>query len=265
MKRRENFFLAFFVFLLLSLLIFGLSKFGILSPISSITQKIMLPFQTVAYNTVNSATFFGSNAKLKRLENENIVLTSQLSEQKRIKDDNAALSDQFQTVSPKSNTLLPANIIGAPSFIPGVSAPETFIINRGTSDGATVGKAVIYKNNLVGKITKANDFLSEVTLVTNSSSSLTVKTSQSNALGVVKGQGAGQMILDNVLLSDALNSSDLVLTNGDTSLNGGGYPPDLVVGKIVSVDKKASSLFQSAEIESFLDFSKMTTVFVLIK
>ena len=255
--------MAFFVFLLLSCLVFGLSKVGILNPVSSVFQKITTPFQSATYTVFNSVSFLGTNVGLKKLETENLTLTSMLSDQKKLKDDNVALSDQFQTVSPKSNTLLPANIVGAPSFIPGVSTPEIFIIDKGTQDGVKIGAPVIYKNNLLGKITKSNDFLSEVTLVTNISSSFTAKASSSEAPGVIKGQGGGEMILDNVLLSDSLKPSDLVLTNGDISLSGSGYPPDLVVGKIVSVDKKASSLFQRAEVSSFIDFSKITTVFII--
>jgi cell shape-determining protein MreC len=57
----------------------------------------------------------------------------------------------------------------------------------------------------------------------------------------------------------------LVLTNGDVGLNGSGFPPDLIVGKITSIEKKPSALFQKAEVESFLDFSKITAVFVIIK
>jgi rod shape-determining protein MreC len=265
MKRKENFLPVFFVFLVLSFLFLGLSKVGILNPVSSVFQKIITPFQSVTHTVFNSVSLLGTNARLKKLETENLTLTSMLSDQKKLKDDNAALSDQFQTVSPKSNTLLPANIIGAPSFIPGVSTPETFIVDKGTQDNVKIGEAVVYKNNLLGKITKSNDSLSEVTLITNSSMSFTVKTSSSETLGVIKGQGGGEMILDNVLLSDSLKPSDLVLTNGDTSLNGSGYPPDLVVGKIISVDKKASSLFQRAEVSSFIDFSKITTVFIIVK
>jgi len=264
MKRKENFLPVFFVFLVLSLLVFGLSKAGVLNPVGSALQKITAPFQSTTYTVFNSISLLGTNAKLKKLEVENLALTSMLSDQKKLEKENSALSDQFQVSSPNSNTLLPANIVGAPSFVPGVSTPETFIIDKGTKDGVKIGGAVVYKNNLLGKITKINDFLSEVTLVINSSMSFTARTS-SGALGVIKGQGSGEMILDNVLLSDSLKSSDLVLTNGDTSLNGSGYPPDLVVGKIVSVDKKASSLFQRAEVSSFIDFAKITTVFILVR
>lgn len=261
MRKSNSFFLAFFVFLLISVLIFGLSKFGILNPISSILQKIASPVQGLTYNATN---FLGTGDKIKKLENENLLLTSMLSDQKKLKDNNSALSDQFQTATPKSITLVSANIIGAPSFIPGISPAEFFIIDKGTADGVSIGQAVIYKNNLVGKITKTNSFLAEVTLITNLKSSFTAKSS-ANALGVVKGQGAGSLILDNVLLSDQLKPSDLVFTNGDVNLSGVGFPPDLVVGKIAAIDKKASSLFQRADIVSFLDFSKMTTVFVITK
>ncbi len=241
----------------------GLSKAGILNPVSSVLQRITAPFQSATYNFFNSVILLGESPKLKQLETENLRLTSMLSDQKKLERENSALSDQFQVSSPNSNTLLPANIVGAPSFIPGIAVPETFIIDKGTSDGITIGRAVVYKNNLVGKVTKANGFLSEVTLVTNPASSLTVKTSGSDVLGVIKGQGGGEMILDNVLLSDNLKPADLVLTNGGTNLNGTGYPPDLIVGKIVSVDKKASSLFQRAKVSSFINFSKIRTVFII--
>ncbi len=265
MKRKENFLLVFFVFLTFSLLIFGLSKVGILNPVGSVLQKIIAPFQSATYTVFNSVSLLGENAKLKKLQAENLTLTSMLSDQKKLERENSALSDQFQASFPPSNVLLAANIVGAPSFIPGVSISETFIIDKGIKDGVKVGKAVVYRNNLVGRISKASDFLSEVTLVTNSSVSFIARTSSSQAPGVIKGQGGGKMILDNVLLSDNLKPADLVLTNGDTNLNGTGYPPDLVVGKIVSVEKKASSLFQRAEVSSFIDFLKITTVFVLIK
>ncbi len=265
MQKKSNFLPVFFVFLVLSFLVFGLSRAGILNPVSSVLQKITAPFQSATHNVFNSISLLGENAKLKKLETENLRLTSMLSDQKKLERENSALSDQFQVSSPNSNSLLPANIVGAPSFIPGVSVPETFIIDKGIKDGVMVGAAVVYGNNLLGEITKSNDFLSEVSLVTNVSSSFTARASSSEALGVIKGQGGGEMILDNVLLSDNLKPSDLVLTNGDTNLNGTGYPPDLVAGKIMSVDKKASSLFQRAKVSSFINFSKITTVFVLIK
>lgn len=73
------------------------------------------------------------------------------------------------------------------------------------------------------------------------------------------------MILDNVLLSETLKVGDVVLTNGDIDQNGKGLPPDLIVGKITSVDKNPSALFQKADVVSFVDFSKLSTLFVQIQ
>ena len=262
MRKKENFFVAFFIVLILSLFIFGLSKTGILFPVTSITQKLFSPFQGLTYGVFNSFENFGTSGQVKKLEAENIDLASIISDEQRLKEENSALLDQFKTADVQTQSLLPAQIVGAPGFIPGFSVPETFIINKGTSDGVESGDTVVYKNNLVGRVSKVEGFLSQVSLVTNSSSSFTAKTSQ-GVLGVIKGQGGGQMILDNVLLSDNLSTKDLVLTNGDTNLSGGGFPPGLVVGKIVSVDKRPSDLFQRAMVTSFLDFSKLTTVFVI--
>ena len=71
-------------------------------------------------------------------------------------------------------------------------------------------------------------------------------------------------MIKNVVLSDKLTVSDLVLTKGDIDL-GRGYPPDLIVGKIVSVDKKASSLFQSAQVISLVDITRVPIVFIILE
>jgi cell shape-determining protein MreC len=54
------------------------------------------------------------------------------------------------------------------------------------------------------------------------------------------------------------------LTKGDISLQNTGYPPDLTIGKIISVSKNPSDLFQKAEISSLIDFSNLEKVFVVV-
>ena len=177
--------------------------------------------------------------------------------------ENSALADQFATTSIKSQILLAAKIVGAPGFIPGVSNAQSFIIDKGTKDNIKVGNAVIYKDNLVGKVTQSNLYFSKVVLVTNPSFSSTVKTLRTQTAGVIKGEGGKQIILDNVLQSADIKVSDVILTRGDLDMKGIGFPPDLIVGKLVSVNKKPSSLFQKGEVVSLLDFSNLSTVFVI--
>lgn len=263
MQKRRSFFPIFIFFILLSLLVFASSRISFLKPIDSLSKAVFSPFQSLTYGVFSKITDLTSNEKLKKLSDENKVLTKKIIDQKRLEADNKALRDQFQTLNPRSANLVPAQIVGAPGFIPGISVPEMLILNRGENDGVKVGNAVIFKDNLVGKVVKTSSYLSSVLLITNSSSSFTGKTLQTNTSGVIKGQGGEKLILDNVLLSENLKKDDFVLTKGDVNEEGVGFPPNLIVGKITSVSKKASDLFQKAEITSLVDFVKIQDVFII--
>jgi rod shape-determining protein MreC len=178
-------------------------------------------------------------------------------------EDNKALRDQFETKKPISTNLIPAVVIGAPGFIPGITVPENYTLDKGEIDGVKVGDAVIYQENLVGRIIKTTQFLSKVQTITNTASSFTAKTLETNALGVVKGQGGGNLILDNVVLSDNLKVGDIVLSKGEVDVSGNGFVPDLVAGEIIAVSKNPSDLFQSAKVNSHVDFSRIDKVFVV--
>ncbi|MDP2638325.1 MAG: rod shape-determining protein MreC, partial [Candidatus Levybacteria bacterium] len=204
--------------------------------------------------------FVAVDEKVRKAEEKNLDLLSRLADFEKIKRENAALSDQFQTSHPQSSSLLEAQIIGAPGFVPGVSLPRYIILNKGSKDNVKKGEAVVVKNNLIGVIIDVSDNLSKVNIVDNSPLSFTAKT-QSGALGVVKGED-GNLTLENVLLSENMKSKELVLTYGDMELNGIGMPADLIVGEIISVEKNPSDLFQKAKLKSFVDFPRLSTVFV---
>jgi rod shape-determining protein MreC len=262
--RKSSFTSYFLVFFILSLLIVGASKTGFLNPLDSFFKTIFLPVQTITYQAFIKMTGFGQNAQIQSLKAQNLVLTQRLVDQNKLAGDNKALQDQFQTTSPRSSNLVPADVVGAPEFISGFSVPESLILNRGTNDGVRLGDAVVYQSNLVGKVIQVTANLANVSLLTNASSLFTVKTLDTRAQGVAKGQGGGKIILDNVLLSDNLRKGDLVLTSGNINMQNLGFPPALTVGKIISVSKNPSDLFQKAEIESLVDLSKLEKVFVVV-
>jgi rod shape-determining protein MreC len=264
MPKKNNFFYIFLSLLFLSLVIFAAFKIGIFKPIDSLVKGVLSPVQALTYGIYSKITDFGANNQLQVLKSLNLELTKKLVNQNKLVDDNKALNDQFQTQSPKSVNLLEADVIGAPGFVPGISVPEILILDRGENDGIKVGQAVIYKDNLIGKIMQISAFSSSVMLISNSSSFFTAKTMFTQVLGVAKGQGGGGIILDNVVLSDSLQKKDIVLTKGDIDNHGVGIPPDLVVGEIVSVSKFPSDLFQKASVKSKIDFSKLNKVFITI-
>ncbi len=264
MHKRGSFFSYFFVFLCASLLLFFSSKISFLKPVNSFVQSVFAPVQSLTYGVFSAVTNIGSSSKIKLLQDENRSLLKKLADNEKIKADNKALRDQFQTAGVRSTNLIPAGVIGAPGFLPGFSVPETLTLNRGETDGVRVGQAVIYKDNLIGRVVETSLFLSSVSLITNSSLSFTANSLETNALGVIKGEGGGKLIFDNVLLSENLKKDDLIMTKGNISQKEEGFPAGLIVGKIASVSKNASDLFQKAEIKILIDLTKLNTVFVIV-
>ena len=262
MQKGKKYFSVFISFLVLSAIIFGLSKTNIFFTPASIVSSIFSPIQSNFWHfTIGIKSYNKSN-----LKDENLNLTNKIKDYQKLKEQNKSLLDQFQTINPKSSTLLPAEVVGAPSFIPGLSYPENLIINKGSKDNLKTGFAVVFKDNLIGKIGIVTPNLSQVILITNNESSFTAVTGiDKNVLGVLKGESGGEMVLDNVLLSENLKNGDLVLTSGNVNLDKIGFPPDLIVGKIISVEKSPSALFQKAQVEGLVDVTKLSTVFVIVE
>lgn len=262
MKRKENFLPVFLVVAFLCILILTFSLSGKLKFITSLLEKRTSQIQEITFNVFKKLPFISQDLKIARLKEKNLELLDKLIDLEKLKKENAALSDQFQTSFPRGSKLLKTDIIGAPGFIPGVSLPANYILNKGSKDNVKVGQAVVIKNNLVGKIVTVSQNLSVADIINNSSLSFTTKT-EKGAVGVVRNID-GNLTLDNVILSENIKPEELVLTKGDMNSEGLGIPPDLVIGKIVSVEKNASDLFQRAKLASFLDFTKLSTVFIFL-
>jgi rod shape-determining protein MreC len=251
MKRAQAIFSVFFIFIILSVIIL----FFFQNPLTGVLQSVTLPIQRWTFST-----FAPQSPQLgpteQELVQENKDLRTQLTQMQELKRDNQALHDQFQLTSPAPKSLLPAQVIGLRS--------DALLIDKGSDDNLKTGDTVVVKNNLIGKISQTTSHISLVTLITSASTSFTAKTSKTGATGVVKAQGGDSIILDNVVLSDKLEKNDTIVTKGDLDGQGNGYPPDLLVGKMTSVNKKASNLFQSAKVESLVDFTNLQMVFVKI-
>jgi cell shape-determining protein MreC len=262
MQRRESFLPAFFVVSFLCVIILVLSLSGNLKFLSSFLEKGTAAVQAGTFGLFQKLPFMTEDARIKKLENENLELLSLLSAFEKLKKENQALSDQFQISYPKSTQLLQANIIGVPDFIPGISTPTVFILDRGMKDNVRKGDAVIIKNSLVGVISQVSENLSKVNTLNNSTFSLTAKT-QNEAVGIIT--GGTTLALDGILLSEDIKAGELVLTKGNINNDGIGVLPDLVIGKIISVEKNPSDLFQRAKIESSINFANLTSVFIYIQ
>lgn len=259
MQKRAGLLTVFAFFFILSLMVVLLFRQNIIPFSAVVFETITRPLQ----NTFISA--FGGllHDNPSGMSVTNRELAKKLVDQRELEKESKALRDQYDQEVTPAKSLLPARVIGFRSFIPTISLSEEIILNKGAKQGVQVGQTVVLQNNIVGSIAKVTDNRSSVSLISNTKQSLTAKANKTDALGVIRGKGNGMIVLENVVLADKLEKADLIVTNGDVDISGKGYPPDLVIGRIKSVDKKASDLFQSAEIESLIDFTRLHTVFIL--
>lgn len=258
MQRRSspNFLFVFLVFLSVSF--YFLDRTGSLG----FLERGLQPLQKSIFGVFSFSNGIGRDQELKNLKDENLALSKKLLDQKKIEADIDAFRNQFETESVRSNILLPSEILGIKGFIPNVTPPEFFVLDKGRSDNVKNGDAVVFEDNFIGKIERVSVYQARVLLPTNSAFSIPAKT-QNGVLGVVKGQGGGEMILDNVLVSEKINAGDFVLSAPDVDFEGGGASPNLIIGKIISIEKKSGDLFQKARVKSLTNYASLTRVFIL--
>lgn len=244
------------VFIILSLCIFFFSK-TFVTPLDFISSLFALP-RAALYGLVHASSH---ESTLEKLKNENKKLVEKQSAVHVLAEDNIALRSQFQDTFTPSETLTPAKIVG---FKGSISLPTTFILNQGTKSNIKKGMAVIVGRQLVGKVLQVSPFFSEVQLILSKNFSALSLSGDHDSPGIISGQEEF-LLFEDVVITDTISKNELVLTHGEQDINGVGIPPGLIIGKITTVNKSESKPFQSAVVETIIDFKKLTTVFIITK
>ena len=250
---------------LLALGLIALALGGYLTPLSRILLNPLVDAQTwlaTRYQAIQNyieapqdvTRLMQRNAELEaqvsRLQTEIITLEQQLSETRILE----ALVD-FARVNPE-NRYVAASVIGRD--------PSPFVkyvmINRGSDDGLRRGMPVVTQQGLVGRIAAVTAGAARVQLITDPASSVNVRIEPSRSQAMLSGSITGELSLDMVPQSVEIKIGDLVLSSG----LGGNYPANILIGQVVSVRQRETDLFQSAAVQSVVDFSQLEIVLVII-
>jgi rod shape-determining protein MreC len=139
---------------------------------------------------------------------------------------------------------------------------DTIAIDRGSDDGVKVGMPVVGGGGLVGRVIEVSASRSTIQLVTDPSSRVGVRVAGGPGLGVLQGQGS-----ENRALATSFDRS-ISLAEGDLLVTGGAersvFPPDIAVGRVLSVDEDPVGLQKEAEVELAAPFSDLRYVTVLL-
>ena len=133
------------------------------------------------------------------------------------------------------------------------------IIDHGSDHGLRRGMPVITDQGLVGRIDALTATAARVQLITDPGSTVNVRLQSTRTEAQITGSVTGEIELGLVSQDTPLLPGEIVLTSG----LGGGYPADLLVGQVISVRSSGTNLFQSASVQSVVDFGSLQAVLVI--
>jgi rod shape-determining protein MreC len=143
-----------------------------------------------------------------------------------------------------------ARVIGGDS-----SKSQTVTIDKGLSHGVHPDSAVVTAQGIVGRVIYSSNFFSIVQLILDSQSGVGVMVRSTRRQGILKGNGSGQLDLDNIDEDNELMEGDEFLTSGLDRI----YPKGLPVGTITSVGPRVG-LFKSVTVRPKVDFGRLEEV-----
>jgi rod shape-determining protein MreC len=184
-----------------------------------------------------------------RLEQEIVSLREQASEAEVL----AALLNYARS-QPESRYLA-TNVIGrdVSPFL------RSIWIGRGSEAGISRGMPIVTERGLVGRVVEVFPTVARVQLITDPEAAVNLRFQTSRAEGVLSAQLNGELWVDLIDQNAEIQQDELVLTSG----LGGKYPPDIPVGRVISIRSRDFELFQQAVIQSTVDFNDLDIVLVI--
>lgn len=151
---------------------------------------------------------------------------------------------------------LPASIVARdPS--PWYSA---VMINKGVKHGVKAGFPVIVPDGLVGRVTAVSYAYSKVVLVTDPNSSVDALVERTRARGIVTGNSGRECRFDYALRESDIRLGDIVITSGFCGV----YPKGIRIGRVTSLVRRNSGLFQEIVITPCVNFQRLEEVMIAL-
>lgn len=142
---------------------------------------------------------------------------------------------------------------------------NNMMIDKGSKDGIKEGMAVITKNGLLGKISKAYHNSSEIKLITSDDTnykvSVSIKMNDSENIAVLNGYDVerGLLKLVGVDKTAHVEVGDEVLTSG----LGGVFPGGIYIGTVEKIESDKYNLSNNVYVKTTQDFNNIHYVTVL--
>lgn len=265
MNRNRSRTLPLLIFTLIAIALLVLHEGGQLQPIEDVAQTVLGPVERAVSGLFNGiGDLFSAVRDLRELRDRNALLEKAnqdlLTENARLtglQSENDALKAllNFTQENPTYQYQTAAVIGRDPS--PYV---RFITINAGSREGLKKDMPVVTAGGtLIGRIDQVNLRSSKVQLLNDPSSAVNVRLQTSGITGLVIGQSSGLLRMQYIPLEAKLSSNDIALTSG----LGGNLPRGLVVGQVITIEKRDVDLFQSAQLTPAADYERLDVVLVI--
>lgn len=217
---------------------------------------------TKIYNTATGITSYFSlrdiNEDLQRrnsaLELEVLSLKQQLLEFKDM---------EYAQAHPVDSALQRYNFILAHVINNSVHRPHNYItIQKGSLDGIQPDMGVVDQNGVVGKVNVVGPHSARIISVLNDNLRISCKVKKSNTLGslVWDGNDYRVALLEEIPRHATFAKGDTVITSGYST----SFPEGIPVGTIAGELKGHDDNFHTLRVKLFTDFSKLSTVRIVV-
>ena len=221
------------------------------------------PFlKATAYLKDTVAGIWGSYVDLRAVRTENLRLKEEigalelrarvLEEERR---ENLRLKNLLELREREPFRFVAARVVGKDA----TNWFHSLLIDQGTRHGIQRHSAVITPGGLVGQAVDVSRSSARVQLITDPVSSVGVMLQNSRVTGLLVGTQSERLRIKYLPIRAEVRVGEVVITSG----LGGVYPKGIMVGTVVSVDKRSGALFQEATVEPSVDLSRLEEVLVV--
>lgn len=252
-----------FFLVVTALIFFTLDRLGTLTNFHKVVgaplEFSQIPVFILKNNLLSKAEFL---IKLSKIEEENVALSEKLA---KVTAENANLAQlvfENQALRAQLDLVYSSQLQNRPKFIAAkvLGSARNLVIEPENPGLVKTGDVVTFGNNFVGQVSQTGIKLAKVRSISDPASLVPAKvlTLRGQIFGNLVGRFGKNLVLEKVEKQEIVPVDTIVQTVGGEDIAEG-----LVLGKVTRVFSTSSSPFQEIEVESLVDFSKLTTVFIL--
>ncbi len=234
---------------------------SVLQPLEVAVERVARPFRD-AYGWTKD--LFNARSENERLKAENEQYKQQVIQNESALQENV---DLRALLDYRSSPAFPADYDGVAAEVmaqPSGSFDQTIVVSAGSGDRVAPDAPVVTADGLVGIVTSVTGGAARVRLLTDEASAVSALDLRTRAAGIVR-HGPSGLTLQRVSKEEVVRVGDEIITAGWrfgqlASL----YPKGIPVGRVTSVGRLNTDLYQQVQVVSDVDFSALDSVIVLV-